>query len=385
MSGEAGAAVSGRRRLGRSSVQVTRLGFGSAALGNLYSEVDDATASATVSAALEVGVGYFDTAPYYGYGLSEQRLGRALEAASQEGLVVSSKVGRLLEPRTGPARSDQGFIAALPFDPVFDYSYDGVMRSVEASLWRLSRSRIDILLLHDVGARTHGEEGHAVVFETAMTGGYKALAELRRAGDIGAVGLGVNECEVCLEAMERGDFDCFLLAGRYTLLEQQALDDLLPACREREISIIVGGPYGSGILAEGPRAGAHYNYSAADASMIDRVEKIRGVCRTHGVPLPAAALQFPLLHPAVATVIPGARTAREMRESAEWISHAIPELSRKLRATTIVLRVDRDHWEQELHVSHPKPHYPARLLICYVGCQDRRDSELFPLSYIGNN
>ncbi|MBW2396310.1 MAG: aldo/keto reductase [Deltaproteobacteria bacterium] len=325
MSRRTSPAVSARRRLGRTSVEVTRLGFGSAALGNLYDVIDDTAATATVTAALDAGVGYFDTAPFYGYGLSEQRLGCALASSAHEEVVLSSKVGRLLTPRTGPARSDQGFVGALPFDPVFDYSYDGVMQSVEASLRRLSRSRIDILLLHDVGAQTHGKENHTNIFEIAMSGGYVALDELRRAGDIGAVGLGVNETAVCLEAMERGDFDCFLLAGRYTLLEQNALDDLLPACLEREISIIIGGPYNSGILAEGPRSGAHYDYVAASSSMIDRVKSIRAICRMHEVPLAAAALQFPLRHSAVATVIPGARTEKEVHESAEWIRHPIPE------------------------------------------------------------
>jgi len=310
--------------LGRTSVRVTRQGFGSAALGNLYAEVDDATACATVEAALECGVRYFDTAPFYGYGLAEQRLGDALFSADSPDPIVSSKVGRLLVPRAGEARNDQGFVRALPNDPVFDYSYDGVMRSVEASRTRLSRARIDILLLHDVGARTHGDR-HAELFDIAMSGGYAALDELRRSGDVGAIGLGVNECTVCVEAMQRGDFDCFLLAGRYTLLEQTALDRMLPECERRAVSVIVGGPYNSGILVEGPRPAAHYDYGAADPVVVDRARAIAAICGAHDVPLPAAALQFPLLHPAVATVIPGARSPQEVRDNAGWMGRAIPD------------------------------------------------------------
>jgi D-threo-aldose 1-dehydrogenase len=306
-------------------VKVTRLGLGGAALGNLYAKVDDATAEATVEAALEAGVRFFDTAPYYGYGLSEGRMGRALARSGRSDITLSTKVGRLLTSRPGPARADQGFIDALPFDPVFDYSYDGVMRSFEASLLRLGRDHVDVLLLHDVGALTHGTERHRSVFEAAMEGGYRALAELRGAGSIGAIGLGVNECEVCLEAMERGDFDCFLLAGRYTLLEQGALHELLPVCLERNISVIVGGPYNSGVLVEGEAAKAHYDYAEARPDIVTRVRRIREICDAHRVPLPAAALQFPLLHPAIACVIPGARGPTEVRANVDWIAHAISD------------------------------------------------------------
>ncbi len=302
---------------------MTALGFGAAALGNLYTPVGDDEASAAVGAALDEGIRYFDTAPYYGYGLSEERLGKALAALSDEDVVVSSKVGRLLVPRAGPARNDQGFVDALPFDAVFDYSYDGVMRSLEDSLRRLGRRRIDVLLLHDVGRFTHGD-AHDEVFEAAMNGAYRALEELRRTGSVGAIGLGVNESEVCLQAMERGDFDCFLLAGRYTLLDQSAEEVLLPRCLERGISIIAGGPFNSGILASDLSAGVPYDYEAAPDELLRRARAIDRVCRSHEVALAAAALAFPLTHASVASVIPGARSAAEVRQNARALRQPIP-------------------------------------------------------------
>jgi D-threo-aldose 1-dehydrogenase len=315
--------VKERRRLGTSSVEVTPLGFGAAALGNLYAAVPDRDASGAVEAALVEGVRYFDTAPYYGYGLSERRLGEVLRRFSGDDVVVSTKVGRLLEPRGGPPRSDQGFVDALPFDASFDYSYDGVMRSVEESLGRLGRDQIDVLLMHDLGESTHGA-AHETVFKTALNDGYRALDELRRAGDVGAIGLGVNECAVCLQAMDQGDFDCFLVAGRYTLLDQSAADELLPACRVRGVSVVVGGPFNSGILASHLETGATYNYGAASDEILERARAIDRVCRAHGVPLAAAALQFPLSHQMVAAVIPGARSAAEVHANARAFEHPIP-------------------------------------------------------------
>lgn len=320
------------RQVGNTAARVTALGFGGAALGNLYSEVGESDAQATIAAALAAGIGYYDTAPFYGYGLSETRLGIALEAA--DGPVTrSSKVGRRLEPRSGGAREDQGFIAALPFDPVFDYSYDGVMRSFESSLKRLRVDHIEIVLIHDLGELTHGPELGPKLFRIAMDEGYLALDELRRAGSIDAIGLGVNEPEVCLAATEAADFDCFLLAGRYTLLEQGAIESLLPRCEARGISLLIGGPYNSGILVEPPEAVLHYDYAEADTAIRARVAALRAVCDAHRVPLGAAALQFPLLHPAVASVLPGARCAAEVEQNAEWLGLELPaQLWRDLRA-----------------------------------------------------
>jgi D-threo-aldose 1-dehydrogenase len=312
------------RELGGSGVRVSVLGLGAAALGNLYAPVSENDADATVQAALDAGVRYFDTAPYYGYGLSESRLGRGLAKGGVGGVVVSSKVGRLLVPRAGGARSDQGFIDAAPFDPVFDYSYDGVMRSFESSLSRLGRE-IDVALVHDIGARTHGENDHPGLFEQLVDGGLRALTKLRDEGAIRAIGLGVNECAVCLEALEHADLDCFLLAGRYTLLEQEAQGELLPACAKRGASLIVGAPFNSGVLAEGPVAGAHYDYGDVPAPVLERVRAIATICDAHGVPLAAAALQFPLRHPGVAAVIPGSRSRAEVESNAAHLRREIPE------------------------------------------------------------
>jgi D-threo-aldose 1-dehydrogenase len=312
-----------RHRLGASDVHVSALGLGGGALGNLYDRVEDAAAEASVARALERGITYFDVAPFYGYGLAEERLGRALAGADRSAFTISSKVGRLLVPRAGGARSDQGFVDARPFDPVFDYSYDGVMRSFETSLERLRTDRIDVLLLHDIGARTHGAEAHPALFKLAMEGGVLAMQRLRETGVVGAIGLGVNEWEVCVAALERADFDCFLLAGRYTLLEQGALARLLPLCEERNVSIIVGGPFNSGLLVE-KTAERHYDYGAASAEIVERVECIRAVCADHRVPLPAAALQLPLHHPAVASVIPGARSPAEVEANVAWLDVDIP-------------------------------------------------------------
>lgn len=329
-----------RRRLGGSDVEVTILGLGGAALGNLYAPVPEETARATVDRALALGIGYFDTAPYYGYGLSEERLGRALAGVARDGFTISTKVGRLLRRRSGAPRSDQGFVEAHRFDPVFDYGYDGVMRSYESSLERLGIDRADVLLMHDIGALTHGADRHPEIFEIAMQDGYRAMKSLRDSGAVGAIGLGVNECEVCVEALRRVDLDCLLLAGRYTLLEQGALDELLPLCETRGTSLVIGGPFNSGVLVESEDAGRHYDYGSAPAEILQRVARLRAVCADHRVPLAAAALQFPLHHPAVACVIPGARRPLEVEANAGWLALDLPEaLYRDLRSGGL-LRAD---------------------------------------------
>jgi D-threo-aldose 1-dehydrogenase len=325
-----------RTRIGRTRVEVTALGCGGAPLGNLFSAVTDAAAEETLSAAWEAGVRYFDTAPYYGYGLSEQRLGRFLSGVERGAYVLSTKVGRLLERRSGGDGSEEGYVDALPFQPVFDYSYDAAKRSLEESLKRLGCGRIDIVLIHDIGVLTHGE-AHAMVLASAMAGAYRALDELRASGDIGAVGLGVNEWQVCLDAIERGDFDCFLLAGRYTLLDQSALERLLPACEARGISVIAGGAYNSGILAREPGVGSSYDYRSAEEGIVRRARRIAEICRRHRVPLQAAALQFALHHPAVASVIPGQRSREEVAGNVEFFRHAVPvALWRELAAARLL-------------------------------------------------
>jgi len=313
------------RPLGRTGLPVSQIGFGAAPLGNLYESFPDRQAYETVRAAWDAGIRLYDTAPLYGFGLSEHRIGEALRWERRADYVLSTKIGRLLHP-ADPATLDTGlFKGTLPFRPEYDYSYDGVMRSVEDSLQRLALERIDILLIHDVDHWTHGDP--AVVdkhFADVMAGGYKAMVKLREEGVIKAIGAGVNEWEMCQRFAEAGDFDCFLLAGRYTLLEQEPLDSFLPLCERRGIGIILGGPYNTGILATGAVEGAYYNYAAASPEIMERVRGIEAVCRRHGVPLASAALQFPFGHPAMSSVIPGARTPAEVTRTIDTFAHDIP-------------------------------------------------------------
>ncbi len=257
--------------------------------------------------------------PITGLGQAERAVGDALRAAPREEWVLSTKVGRLLRPHP-TARSADGPRPAMPFEPVYDYSYDGVLRSFEDSLQRLGLARIDILYVHDIGAMQHGSDAHAGLMRTLRDSGYRALEELRRSGAVQAIGIGVNEREVLLEALEWGAWDAFLLAGRYTLLEQAPLDDLLPKCLDAGTSIVVGGPLNSGILAGRDT----WNYRAAPPEVVARVDAIRAVCERHAVPLAAAALQFPLAHPAVAAIIPGPRNAAEFRTNLGLLHHPIP-------------------------------------------------------------
>ncbi len=312
-----------QRTIGRTRLAIDRLGFGGAPLGNLYHAIADDDAEVLIDAAWEAGFRYFDTAPHYGQGLSERRLGDALRARQGEAYVLSTKVGRLLKP-AGYAKERHAYVSPMPFDFVYDYGYDGVMRSYEDSLQRLGLDRIDILYMHDIGRMAHGDD-NTRLFKVAMDGGYRALDELRRTGDVSAIGLGTNEWEVCEASLDHGDWDCFLLAGRYTLLEQGALDSFLPACVARQCSVIVGGPYNSGILATGVQGGpGRYDYGAAPAHVVAAVTALEAVCRAFDVPLPAAAIQFPLAHPAVAAVIPGLDRAAQVSETRRWFETAIP-------------------------------------------------------------
>jgi D-threo-aldose 1-dehydrogenase len=314
------------RELGRTGLPICTLGFGGAAIGNLYRELRDEDASAAVQEAFHAGMRYFDTAPFYGFGLSELRLGKALQGA-QPPAVISTKVGRRLVP-TGPQDPSvgrEGYFSPRPFAPVFDYGYDAVKSSHAESLERLGVSRVDILLCHDIGRLTHGES-HAARVREFLEGGYRAMRELRDAGAVRAIGLGVNEWEICVELLESCELDCILLAGRYTLLEQPALQKLLPLCEQRRVSIICGGPFNSGILASGSRAGAtaHYNYAAPPAVVLERVARLEQTCADFDVPLQAAALQFPLGHACVASVVAGCANGAEARSCAAMFSHPIP-------------------------------------------------------------
>jgi D-threo-aldose 1-dehydrogenase len=324
------------RSVGRTDVWLTELGLGTAPLGNLYREMSDADALGTVQAALAHGVRHFDTAPYYGFGLAEARLGIALSGAS--GTVVSSKVGRVLEPapQVTDAKPRHGFCSASPFEPAFDYTFDGVMRSWESTVMRLKRERIDIVYVHDVGRRTHGVL-HDVILGQLLGGGLRALVQLREQQLVSAIGIGVNEIEGCLELMARTDLDVVLLAGRYTLLEQGALTDLFPLCARAGTSVVIGGPFNSGVLAVGSTGQATYDYGAVPPEVLARVQRLERVCREYSVPLAAAALQFPLAHPVVASVIPGLDSADRVAEAVRWYSTRIPdEFWNTLRAEGLI-------------------------------------------------
>ena len=316
-----------QRSVGNTSLTVTELGFGAASLGNLYREVADEVAARTIDAAIDAGIRYFDTAPYYGFGLSERRVGNQLRRMARDDFVLSTKVGRLLKPvpdyRESGAR--HGFVSPMPFEPHFDYTYDAILRSFEDSLQRLGLARIDILFVHDIGEVTHGPD-NAAYFASLENGGYRALSELRSAGLIGAIGLGVNEWQVCEVAMQHGDYDCFLLAGRYTLLEQEALQSFIPKCQDRGASLIIGGAYNSGILATGTRRDitSYYNYEPAPQAIVDRVRAIEDICDAHEVALPAAALQFPLALPICASVIPGLGSPKRLQQTMDLYAMEIP-------------------------------------------------------------
>jgi D-threo-aldose 1-dehydrogenase len=326
-----------KRRVGNTDLLIDTLGFGCAPMGNLYHTVDDNEASQTLKSAWDSGFRYFDTAPHYGQGLSERRTGDLLRPLKGQDYILSTKVGRLLKP-AGYANERHAFLSPMPFDFSYDYSYDGIMRSFEDSQQRLGLDRIDILFMHDIGTDTHGADND-YHFPIAMDGGYKAMDELRSQGLVKAIGLGVNEYEVCEESLEYGDWDCFLLAGRYTLLEQESLNTFLPKCEKRGCSIILGGPYNSGILATGTKSGStpYYNYEPAPKEIVEKVSNIESVCSDFGVTLAAAGLQFPLAHPAVASVIPGLGSERRIADTLRLFNEPIPsEFWQTLRSNNLI-------------------------------------------------
>jgi D-threo-aldose 1-dehydrogenase len=305
---------------GKTSLTTTRLGLGSAPLGGLFNPVPDATAHAVVQHAYDLGLRFYDTAPLYGYGSAEQRMGHVLKQQPRQEFTLATKVGRLIRPREAAggsldaAGADQ-FLDAPPLVPVFDFSYDATMRSFEESLERLGVDRIDVLHIHDP------DDYH----DQAISGAYKALDKLRSEGTIGAVGSGMNQAEMLARFAREADFDCFLVAGRYTLLDQAALPELLPICEQKGIAIIIGGVYNSGILANlGDPARETFNYQTAERQWVEKARAIDAVCRRHNVPIQAAALQFPLAHPAVAVVLTGARTTEELDQNVTFMQHPIP-------------------------------------------------------------
>ena len=300
-----------RVKLGRTPLEVTRLGLGTAPLGGLFEALADDDAHRVVEAAWSAGIRFFDTAPQYGNGLAEQRLGAVLRTKPRDQFVLATKVGRLL--RAGAPPQSDTFPGAPPLNPVFDFSYDGVMRSVEESVTRLGIDSIDILHIHD-------PDEH---FADALSGAYPALDRLRAEGTIRAVGAGMNQAEMLARFAREANFDCFLLAGRYTLLDQVGLKELLPLCVERGIAIIAGGVFNSGILAD-PKPGAHYNYQAAPGELVRRAARIKTLCERHGASLKAVAIQFPLGHRAVQTVLTGCRSVDEVNENVEAFQAPIP-------------------------------------------------------------
>jgi D-threo-aldose 1-dehydrogenase len=303
----------------RGAIAPGPIGFGAAPLGNLFARVSDEVAFDTVSAAWDVGVRYFDTAPFYGAGLSEARLGRALASHSRDTFVVSTKVGRLLMPDASVPEIQNGYVGGLPFRVEYDYSGDGARRSLEASLTRLGMDRIDIVYIHDVAHDTHGDDWLRQ-YRIARDGAMKVLSQWRDEGVIGAWGLGVNRVEPCLKTLDDADPDIFLLAGRYTLLDTGALDALIPACEARGVQLVVGGPYNSGLLA----GGNTFEYAEASASMLEKRARLLACCERFGIDLKAAALQFCKAPQPVACVIAGARTPDEVRQNRAAMAAPIP-------------------------------------------------------------
>ncbi|RXD06632.1 aldo/keto reductase [Sphingomonas sp. UV9] len=314
------------RPIGRTALSLPELGFGAASLGNLYAPVADAEARAAVDAALVAGLRYVDTAPHYGRGLSERRVGDALRL--QPDTIVSTKVGRLMDPDAAITddRERDGFRSPMPFRMRYDYTHDGILRSHEHSLQRMGVAKIDLLYVHDIGRYTHGDAADGYWQQLTRGGGLKALERLREEGTIAGFGIGVNEIQVCLDVMAEARLDAILLAGRYTLLEQDALDALFPACAAAGTSIVIGGPYNSGILATGTRRGGmiHYDYGPAPEPVLARVRGIEAIADRHQVRLPAAALAFVLAHPLVASVIPGIGSAARVAQTVDLYHEQIP-------------------------------------------------------------
>jgi D-threo-aldose 1-dehydrogenase len=313
-----------KRKLGRTGLEVTALGFGSAPLGDIYEVLDDKVAIETVETAAAAGVNLFDTAPLYGQGSAEHRVGTALRRRPKGSYIVSTKVGRLLTPAPKGRIKTSRFVGGLEFNVTNDYSYDAAMRSHEQSLHRLGLPAVDVVLIHDADAWTHGPEEGPKRFREAMDGAYRALDKLRSEGVIKGIGLGLNDPGYMARYLREGDFDCILMAGRYSLLEQPALAEVLPIAQEKNIGVMLGGVFNSGILATGPIAGARYNYTPAPPEIIAKVQKIERVCQSHGVPLATAAMHFPLGHPAVSSLALGAVAPDEVRRNVAAMKSKVP-------------------------------------------------------------
>jgi D-threo-aldose 1-dehydrogenase len=313
------------RPLGRTDVTVSEIGFGSGPLGGFYGPVGADRAAATVHAAWQGGIRYFDTAPLYGYGQSELRLGHVLREHRRDDYVLSTKVARHFRPlRDGEDGSDlrQG---GLPFRPTLDYSRDGVRRSLEQSFLRLGLTRADIVMIHDVDAHQHGDEALAErYFAQAVEGCYRAVQELKESGGVKAVGIGLNQPHWALRWLAETDLDCVMIAGRYTLLNQEAARELLPLCQRRGVGVLLAGAFNGGILARGPAAGARYNYKEPPPEILAKVERVHALAALHGVDIEAAAIRFCLGHPAVSSLVIGAMSPAEVERNLEGYRATVP-------------------------------------------------------------
>jgi D-threo-aldose 1-dehydrogenase len=305
-----------QRQIGQTNLKVDILGLGCAPLGGNFVDLNYDQGAELLNAALDEGISYFDTAPWYGFGRSERVVGDKLR---NRNFIISSKVGRILKPGAVTVPMDYGMIDPMPFHPIYDYTYDGIMRAFEDSLQRLGLEKIDILLVHDIGTFQHGQE-NTQHFKNLAQSGYKALSELRDSKIVEAIGLGVNENQVCLDALRVGAWDVFLLAGRYTLLEQTALDELFPACSKSGTSIICGGPFNSGILV----GREMWNYAKAPQDIFEKASALGRIAEEFNVPLAAAALQFPQANKLVSSVIPGPRSKAEVLDIIKWQNLEIP-------------------------------------------------------------
>ena len=305
-----------QRQIGQTNLKVDILGLGCAPLGGNFVDLSYEQGVELVNAAFDAGISYFDTAPWYGFGRSERVVGDSLR---NRDFIISSKVGRILKPGAVNVPMDYGMINPMPFHPVYDYTYDGIMRAYEDSLQRLGLEKIDILLVHDIGTFQHGK-ANTKHFKNLTKSGYKALSELRESKSVEAIGLGVNETQICLDALEIGSWDVFLLAGRYTLLEQTALDKLFPACAKSGTSIICGGPFNSGVLV----GREMWNYAKAPRDIVEKAKDLSTVAKEFKIPLAAAALQFPQANNLVSSVIPGPRSKEEFLEIIKWQKLEIP-------------------------------------------------------------
>jgi D-threo-aldose 1-dehydrogenase len=316
----------GRRKLGSTDVEVTEVGFGGAPIGDLFVRVPEDQAQATLAAAWEGGIRYYDTAPYYGYGKSEHRVGHFLRQQPRAEFVLSTKIGRVLTPTRDPASFDPGgWIGGLPFDFHYDYGYDGVMRSWEDSQQRLGLPSIDLLLIHDLDGFFWDTEQKLSAHEQQLrASGWRALEQLKRDGRIRAIGAGINKSTAVRRILDLVDVDFFIVAMPYTLLDQGVLDDEFPRCQERGVGVVIGSPFASGILVTGPVEGARYAYSPASPEILEKTRRIQAVCERHDVALPCAAIHFALAHPSVAAIIPGGMEPDHVRQNLAWRQQAVP-------------------------------------------------------------